>query len=111
LLDSATPSIGITNSSVEQNGNWLICRFNRQKEIPNVRNYFDLNESYFVLGSYGNLAKNTKVLMWHEKKTASENVFGFNQNSPALPQRQLSQNKIGSDSIDRTIADVSYLSV
>jgi hypothetical protein len=78
LLDPNTPSVGITNGKVEQNGDWLICRFDRQKTNDNVRNYFDLTKSFFVLAAFGNLDRSSQQgLTWHERKIASDSVFGF----------------------------------
>ena len=77
LLDASRPSVGLTNTRVELNDNWLTCRFDRQKAFNDTPNYFDLNESYFVLAAYGNIDSTSADLKMHRHKSASKDEKNF----------------------------------
>jgi hypothetical protein len=77
LIDSGRPTIGLTNTHVAMNDNWLTCRFDRQKAINDTDNYFDLNENYFVLAAQGNIERLSKELRMHTNKVASRDEKNF----------------------------------
>jgi hypothetical protein len=58
LLNSNNPFIGLTNVAVVTSNGWLICSFTRQISLSNEANYFDLNNTYYVLAAYGNVISN-----------------------------------------------------
>ncbi len=53
LLDSANPTIGITNINVRMDGGNLICSFTRENNLVSKANYFDLNNKYYLLLARG----------------------------------------------------------
>lgn len=57
LLSEDAPSIGFSNIQVRVVNGFLECKFNRLKSMPNVRNYFNLNQSYYILTAAGEVAK------------------------------------------------------
>jgi hypothetical protein len=53
LLDKNDPSVGIANKQVSIDKDEMTCTFNRFKKKPDVVNYFDLNNEYFLLTANG----------------------------------------------------------
>ena len=61
---------------------WLFCSFKREKFINNVKNYFDLNNRFYILAATGpySLIKSTGftgTIQIHTSKTYSSTLVNF----------------------------------
>ena len=52
LLDLNNVTIGLSKSSIDLKNGFLICSFTREKQF-HIKNYFNLNKSFFILAAYG----------------------------------------------------------
>lgn len=55
LLSSENPTIGLNDNSVTLNNSIITCKFKRLKRDETIENYFDLNETYYILAALGTL--------------------------------------------------------
>ncbi len=76
LLDNNEPSIGIRNVQVENSNGWLKCSFTRSKSLEMTKNYFDLNQIFFILAAIGEYTS-TNSLEIHADKTYSSSKVDF----------------------------------
>jgi hypothetical protein len=53
LMNTANPSVGLSNSVVNINNGWLTCSFSRMISMASQQNYFDLSKPYYILAAYG----------------------------------------------------------
>ena len=63
IMNTQSPSIGLTNTVVSMNNTWLICSFTRQISIPTQQFYYDLSNPYYVFAAYGQLDANSYYIM------------------------------------------------
>lgn len=56
LMNPTVPSIGLSNSLVNINNDWLTCSFTRMVSMPSQQNYYDLTNQYYILAAYGMLS-------------------------------------------------------
>jgi hypothetical protein len=62
LLDSRNPSVGISNQSVKIENGMITCSFTREKNLPNINNYFALtNDNYYILHANGRTNSNGMI--------------------------------------------------
>lgn len=61
-MNSANPSVGLSNQAVNFNNSWLSCSFTRQLSLPAQQSYFDLSKIYYVLGSFGTISNGELVV-------------------------------------------------
>ncbi len=47
------PSVGYSNMSVALLDGFLTCSFKRLVRMPEVKDYYDLNDEYYLLFAYG----------------------------------------------------------
>ncbi|RNA13343.1 ferric-chelate reductase 1 [Brachionus plicatilis] len=78
VLDPDNRSIGLTQSSVTIDDNFLTCSFKRLKSIENERDYFDLNEMYYLLMVKGYLDPDNEPINHKKNKFASSKEINFN---------------------------------
>lgn len=76
LLVSNQPSIGFSNITVKYENGILRCTFTRLKSMPNVVNYFDLSNQYYVLTALGRVVSNG-ILQKHTVKYSSSEKIDF----------------------------------
>ena len=55
LLDSTSPTIGLSNINIRVDSSLLICSFIRQNSVSNS-NFFDLNSNGYIIVATGPLA-------------------------------------------------------
>ena len=60
LINSSFPMIGLSDTSVNTNNDWLTCSFTREIAIPTQSHYYDLTDLYYILAAYGPLDPNGK---------------------------------------------------
>ena len=53
LMNSANPTVGLSNPVVNNNNGWLTCSFTRLISMQSQQGYFDLSKPYFILAAYG----------------------------------------------------------
>ncbi len=63
MLLTPNPQNGLTNINVKLDNEKLVCSFKRTKYIPDVDNYFDLNEKYYLLFAKGSLKQDGIVFL------------------------------------------------
>ncbi len=79
-MDASNPSIGLSNTIAKIENGKFICSFKREKFIPGVKNYFDLNKGYFILFAKGGLS-NGQILYHGADKVASDRLINFQTDS------------------------------
>jgi hypothetical protein len=62
ILDSSSPSVGITNSQINLVDNFISCNFTRKKSVPEYSRYFDLNNKYYLFGAFGKYSSSSKFI-------------------------------------------------
>ena len=62
LMNSNNPTVGLSKSLVSSNNGWFSCSFTRQISMSSQKNYFDLNDLYFVFAAWGPVDSNGKFL-------------------------------------------------
>ena len=60
LLLPSNPSVGYSNMSVSLVDGLLTCSFERLARMPEVRDYYDLNNEYYLLFAYGAIHDSNK---------------------------------------------------
>jgi hypothetical protein len=55
-MNSANPTVGLSNSFVISSNGWLACVFSRIISMPSQQNYFDLSQRYYILAAYGSIS-------------------------------------------------------
>lgn len=53
VLYPSNPTIGLSNSVISVNNDFMTCKFTRLKKNSQVKDYFDLNNKFYVLGASG----------------------------------------------------------
>ena len=67
VLDSSNPTVGLTNAVISTNNGFLTCKFNRIKKNSSVKNYFDLDKNYYVLGASGSFENGINTNFFNQK--------------------------------------------
>ncbi|CAF0843835.1 unnamed protein product [Brachionus calyciflorus] len=83
LLDSRRPDLGISDPRVITNNNFIICSLTREKSIPGVENYFDLNKKFHVLAALGQVGPSGELIQ-HILKLPSQNPIDFTSETIAI---------------------------
>lgn len=79
-LSPSNPEIGITNAKIEIVNGQVLCSFTREKFINGVNNYFNLNESFYLLIVKGGVSGGE--IQYHgSNKVISDNKIDFASNS------------------------------
>ncbi len=60
LLDNSNPFIGLSNATITVDNGLINCSFERSVFLPGVRNYFDINNPYFLLFASGPITNGFK---------------------------------------------------
>ena len=63
VLNPNNRSIGLSLSTIKMDDNFLTCSFTRLKSIKNVREYYDLNNLYYLLLVKGYLDPDSKSVL------------------------------------------------
>ncbi|CAF0757395.1 unnamed protein product [Brachionus calyciflorus] len=79
LLNENNPSEGLKNSSITIDQNFLICSFERSKTVSNFKNFFDLNQNYYLLMAKGKLDKEGSLNPHGKNKIESHSIIDFNK--------------------------------
>jgi hypothetical protein len=61
LLMEDNPSVGLFNDKISYLNQTVRCEFDRFKSAPNVKNYFDLTNSYYLLFAKGAVSESNSV--------------------------------------------------
>ena len=55
LLSNSNPTVGFSNIVTSLKNGVAQCSFTRQNYLPDVNNYLDISNQYYILTAYGNL--------------------------------------------------------
>ena len=73
----ADPNIGIRNQKIGIRQDFLVCSFNRDINLLNDTNYFDLQTPFYLLAAYGPIAPDTKQISRHILTASSPVLINF----------------------------------
>ena len=68
-------SVGFGNFKASYTDGKLKCEFSRERSVPGVKNYFDINQLYYLLFAHGNLDSSSIFLDLFSFDVAELKIF------------------------------------
>jgi len=78
------PNVGIRNQKIGIKQEFLVCSFNRDTNVLNDTNYFDLQTPFYLLAAHGSINPDTQQIGKHFLVASSPVLINFVSDSNLL---------------------------
>ena len=84
-VDSAQPSVGLSQISASLSGSYFSCSFRRLKKIDALESeYFNLNNPFYLIVAHGNIGVSGKSVCLSDSLLKSKFVYLFSKKKRIL---------------------------